>query len=198
MRFVPMPRRMPRRGSLFSVKKLSSAAASAATSRTSPPTTMPGSSGTRASCTSSRGPPLLTTREAAIWEAPILRPTISCFPRRLRFALARRRGAGRLRLLLRPPDEVRELDLLVQIHVSLHLRGEPQPALRRGRVAGGAAVAGRRWVKFVMPERSSRPCSWSGRDERAKRHLGGDDVAQHEVGERLLHRLHPARACSSA
>ena len=33
------------------------------------------------------GPPLLTTREAAIWEAPILRPTISCFRRRLRLAL---------------------------------------------------------------------------------------------------------------
>jgi len=30
---------------------------------------------------------LLTTREAAIWEAPILRPTISCFRRRLRLAL---------------------------------------------------------------------------------------------------------------
>ena len=86
MRLVPMPSRMPRRGSLFSVKKRSSAVASAGTLRTSPPTTTPGSSGTRASCTSF-AEPLLTTREAAIWEAPILSPTSSCFRERLRVAL---------------------------------------------------------------------------------------------------------------
>jgi hypothetical protein len=144
MRLVPMPSRMPRRGSLFSVKKLSSSAASAATLRTSPLTMIPGSSGTRASWTSfGCVPPLLTIREAAIWEAPILRPTISCFLRRLRFSLLGFVTPGDFFCFGRRKRS-ESLISLFKFTVSLHLRGEPHAALRCVLVDVGAAVAGRR------------------------------------------------------
>src|SRR5690242_5601933 len=142
IRLVPMPRRMPRRGRLFSVKNSSSAVASAVTLRTSPATTTPGSSGTRASCTSFAGPPLLTTREAAIWEAPILRPTISCLRRCLWFPLLVFATPGaRVFFFGRRTRPDRLISLF--IFTSLHLRREPQAALVGGLVAGKAAVHSR-------------------------------------------------------
>src|SRR6266540_6659869 len=74
MRLFAIPRRTPRFGSLCLAKKSLSASASASASRSSPPTTMPGSSGCRATCSSS-AEPLLATRAAASWDAPIFRPT---------------------------------------------------------------------------------------------------------------------------
>ena len=91
-------------------------------------------------------------------------------PRAASASSGRRFRRAGLPWLLRPPDEVRQPDLLVQVHVLLHLRGEPQGRSvgellsGRGRRFGSAAKSGR----FVRPERSSRPRSWSGRDERAK------------------------------
>src|SRR4029079_16629288 len=101
------------------------------------------SSGTRASWTSfAAGPPLLTTREAAICEAPILRPTISCFRRPLRCALVGFVTPGALAFFFGLRTKSESLISLFRSTVSLHLRGESQPALRWGLIAGEAAVAG--------------------------------------------------------
>src|SRR5512132_2219113 len=193
MRLVPRPSRMPRRGSLLSVKKRSSAVASALTSRTSPPTTTPGSSGTRASCTSfAGGPPLLTTREAAIWEAPILRPTISCFRRRLRLALLGFATPGVLFFFGRRTRS----DSLISLFKStglLYLLGEPKPALCWGLAAGGAAVADCRCGDVRHPRALEEALKLIGSGGARKRKLGRDDATQHQVRERLLHRLHAAR-----
>ena len=74
IRLLASPSRTPRFGSLFCAKKSLSASASFSGSRSSPPTTIPGSSGPRASWTSC-AEPLLSTRAAASCEAPIFRPT---------------------------------------------------------------------------------------------------------------------------
>ena len=62
-------------GSFSSSKNAFTAFESASRSRTSPSTTIPAASGRRASSTSSCPPSVSTTTAAAIWEAPILRPT---------------------------------------------------------------------------------------------------------------------------
>ncbi len=74
IRLFERPRRTPRLGSLCSSKKRFSVSPSVSGSRISPETTRPASSGSRYTSTSS-GTPLLTTSAAAIWDAPILRPT---------------------------------------------------------------------------------------------------------------------------
>ena len=74
MRLLAMPRRTPFFGSLCLAKKSLSASASASGSRNSPPTTIPGMSGSRATCSSS-ALPLFATRAAASCDAPIFRPT---------------------------------------------------------------------------------------------------------------------------
>ena len=75
-----MPSRTPFFGSLCFAKNSLSCSASDSKSRSSPPTTIPSCSGSRASWRSC-GEPLFCTRAAAIWEAPILRPTTVCFAR---------------------------------------------------------------------------------------------------------------------
>ncbi len=89
MRLLEIPSRMPFFGSLCSSKNRESALERAIGSRISPETTTPGSSGSRTASTSS-ATPLLTTRAAAIWDAPILRP-MSFFARFGSFAREKRR-----------------------------------------------------------------------------------------------------------
>ena len=74
IRLFAIPSRTALLGSLFLRKKAFSAATSSSGSRSSPPTTTPRSSGIRAIRTTF-GPPLFTIWAAAIWEAPIFRPT---------------------------------------------------------------------------------------------------------------------------
>ncbi len=90
MRFVAMPRRTPRFGSLFCLKNSFSASARSSGSRSSPFETMPASSGPRASWSTSAWP-LFETVAAASCEAPIFSPTrrFGCLPPRPA------RGAGR-------------------------------------------------------------------------------------------------------
>src|SRR5205823_15106313 len=119
-----------------------------------------------ASCTGwGRGPPLFKTRDAAICEAPTFRPTISCFFARFFFALlglgtpgfrpffGRRKSSESLISLFRSmclyTSEASRRPLSVGV---LGLEKPPSDAPAAGRL--------------VMPERSSRPRSWSGRDER--------------------------------
>src|SRR5262245_48314875 len=194
MRLVPMPSLMPLRGSLLSTKKRSSAVASAVTSRTSPPTTTPGSSGTRASCTSFAGPPpLLTTREAAICEAPILRPTISCFRRRLRFAPFAFATPGAFFFFFGRRKRSDSLISLFRSTGSLHLLGEPKPALFWALVVGGPAVGGRRCREVRHPCALEQAPKLLGSGGAREGKLGRDGAAKHQVRERLLHRLHSSR-----
>src|SRR5207245_1041612 len=149
---------------------------------------------TRASWTSfAAGPPLLTIREAAIWEAPILRPTISCFLRRLRFALLGFVVPAACAFFFGRGTKSESLISLFRSIVSLHLRGEPQPALHWGLVAGGAAVAGRRRGESRHAGALEQALELVGPRRAREGDLGRDDATEDQVGERLLHRLHPAR-----
>ena len=176
MRFVATPRRTPRRGSLCVAEELverrrerrdvahlagDDDAASAA--------------GCRASWSSRADAVVATARRdwRAELEADELAPDLD----------ARRAAPSRAGLLgrRRSPYEVRELDLLLQIHVHTS-------AARRRPLVGRAGD----W-KSVKPARSSRPRSCSRRRRARERDLGRDDPPQRQVGERLLHRLHAAR-----
>ena len=142
--------------------------------RSSPPTTRSPSSSSRATWTSS-GAPLLTTRAAAIWEAPIFRPTSAscpCAALALRLCglqrlvlrcgvvlrLARKPAlALRLRRLGRVPlpalrQQVGKLDLFLQVH--------------EGSAFRDAQGAGRRQRASSVVLRLIRPSSCSGLLER--------------------------------
>src|SRR5581483_10449120 len=191
-RFVPMPRRTPLRGSLCSVKNSSRAEASPFTLRTSPFTTTPGSSVVRASCTSFGLPPLLTTRAAAICDAPTFRPTSSLF---FDFAFLARGATVALRPGFEPPFfrgfGMRSLSLISFFRSISGLLSQPQAVVvgERQRAAGRVGEASERGVARALEQ--SRKLIRARRA--GERRLGGDHTALDEIGERLLHRQHPAR-----
>src|SRR3954447_9855105 len=193
IRFVAIPRCTPRRDSLWVRKSSPSADASAGMSRTSPATTMPGASGMRATCVSLAEPPSFTTREAAIWEAPILRPTISCFRARLRSAPPAGLAPDSV-FFLRRRTRSDSLISLFRSMCRLHLRRKPQAVLGRGLVRGDGGVDSRRRNQARDAGPLEQAAELVGPGRACEGRVGRDHVVAHEVGERLLHRLHPARS----
>src|SRR5581483_9750564 len=191
-RLVPMPRRTPLRGSLCSVKNSSRAVASPFTFRTSPFTTTPGSSVVRASCTSFGLPPLLTTRAAAICEAPIFNPTSSLF---FDFAFLAR-GAS---VALRPaPDSLflrgfgtRSLSLISFFRSISDLLSQPQAVVvgERRRAATRIGKASERGVARALEQ----TCELVGPRRAGECRLRRNHSTLDELGERLFHRQHAAR-----
>src|SRR5215213_5323681 len=186
MRFVATPSRTWRRGSECLVKNSSSAAPSPMTSRTSPPVTIPEASGSRATWRSFAAP-LLTTRAAASCDPPILSPTTSRLfgrprlrPPFLEPVFGNSRVPGSLVfgcLLMRSPSLISFFRFML-----LDLRCQPQPTSGR-----------HRRFEFAEAGPLEQTAKLVGAARPRKAHLRGDHAPEHEVGERLLHRLHPAR-----
>src|SRR5262249_52049582 len=153
-------------------------AASAGTSRTSPWSTIPGGSGWRATWRSWREP-LLTTRAAASCVAPTLIPTTSRGlgvrerpPSRVPFGRRAFRGFRKRSASL--------MSFLRSITSPPRLGQEPKPVAAL--VLGKVEVAALQEAAQLLGVRGAREGG-----------LGRDRTPERQLGERLLHRLHPVQ-----